>query len=110
MAISTTIKDTLVHAGDIVRVHQRIKEEADKERIQIFEGMVIKIRGRGTDKTFTVRKIAAGGVGVEKIFPVDSPWIAKVEVKKTGDVRRAKLYYVRQKSARAVAQITQAAR
>lgn len=107
MAISTTIKGTPVHSGDIVRVHQRIKEEEAKERIQIFEGMVIKIRGRGENKTFTVRKIAAGGIGVEKIFPVDSPWIAKIEVKKTGDVRRAKLYYIRTKSARTVAQITQ---
>lgn len=109
MAISTTIKDTLVHSGDIVRVHQRIKEEEDKERIQVFEGMVIKIRGRGADRTFTVRKISAAGVGVEKIYPVESPWIAKVEVKKKGEVRRAKLYYVRYKSARAVAQITQTA-
>lgn len=110
MAISTVIKDTPVHAGDIVRVHQRIKEAEEKERIQIFEGMVIKIRGRGDDKTFTVRKISTGGIGVEKIFPVASPWIARVEVKRTGDVRRAKLYYVRQKSARSVAQITQVAR
>jgi len=60
MAISTVIKDTPVHAGDIVRVHQRIKEAEEKERIQIFEGMVIKIRGRGDDKTFTVRKISTG--------------------------------------------------
>lgn len=106
MAISTIIKDTPVHSGDLVRIHQRIKEEEGKERIQIFEGMVIKIRGRGGDKTFTVRKISAG-IGVEKIFPVDSPWITKVDVKKQGHVRHAKLYYVRGKSTRAVAQITQ---
>ena len=106
MAISTTIKDTAVHSGDIVRVHQRILEEEGKERVQVFEGMVIKIRGRGGDKTFTVRKISSG-IGGERIFPVDSPWISKVEVKKKGNVRRAKLYYVRTKSARAVAQITQ---
>ena|SRR3989344_7942161 len=105
MAISTTINATPVHVGDIVRLHQKI-QEGDKERVQIFEGMVIKIKGRGDNKTFTVRKIAAGGIGVERIFPVATPWITKVEVKKAGVVRRAKLYYVRTKSVRAVAQIT----
>ena len=106
MAISTLIKDVSTHVGDIVRVHQRI-QEGEKERTQIFEGMVIKIRGRVGSKTFTVRKIAAGNIGVEKIFPVDTPWISKMEIKKTGSVRRAKLYYIRTKSARSVAQITQ---
>lgn len=101
---SATIKDTLVHVGDLVRVHTRILE-GDKERIQIFEGLVISIRGRGDDQMFTVRKIAAGNIGVERIFPLISPWIAKIEVKKTGHVRRAKLYYVRGKSNRAVASI-----
>jgi large subunit ribosomal protein L19 len=106
MAISATIKDTPVHVGDLVKIHQRIME-GEKERIQLFEGMVIGIRGRGENKTFTVRKIAAGGIGVEKIFPVVSPWIPKIEVKKKGNVRRAKLYYVRYQSARQVSQITQ---
>jgi large subunit ribosomal protein L19 len=106
MAISATIKETSVHVGDLVRVHQRIME-GEKERIQIFEGMIIGIRGRGDNMTFTVRKIAVGGIGVERIYPVVSPWIAKIEVKKKGDVRRAKLYYVRGQSARQVAQITQ---
>lgn len=105
MAISITIKDTPVHIGDIIRVHYRIME-GDKERIQIFEGMVIGIRGRDENKMFTVRKIATGNIGVEKIFPVTSPWIAKVEIKKTGQVRRAKLSYIREKSARQVSQIT----
>src|SRR5258706_13703621 len=99
-----TIKDTLVHVGDLVRVHTRILE-GDKERIQIYEGLVISIRGRGDDQTFIVRKIAAGNIGVERIFPLISPWISKIEVKKTGTVRRAKLYYVRGKSNREVASI-----
>lgn len=109
MAISLSIKDTPVHIGDLVRVHQRILEAENKERVQIFEGLVIKIRGRGDSKTFTVRKTGANNIGVEKIFPVNSPWIAKMEVKKTGHVRRAKLYYIREKSARQIATITQQA-
>lgn len=105
MAISLKVKDTNIHVGDIVRVHLRIKE-GDKERIQIFEGLLIAIRGREEEnKTFTVRKMSTANVGVERIFPVASPWIAKIEVKKTGQVRRAKLYYVREKSNRQVAAI-----
>ncbi len=106
MAISTTITGTAVHVGDLVRIHQKVME-GDKERIQIFEGLVIGIRGRGESQTFTVRKIAVGGIGVEKIFPVVTPWIAKIEVKKHGTVRRAKLTFVRAKSQRQVATITQ---
>lgn len=106
MAISTQIKGVAVHVGDILRLHQRIIE-GEKERVQIFEGLLIGIRGRGTNQTFTVRKIAAGNIGVERVFPTDTPWITKVEVKKTGHVRRAKLTYVRKQSARQVAQINQ---
>lgn len=106
MAISTTIKSTPVHVGDLVRVHQKIIE-GDKERNQVFEGLVLGIKGRGENQSFTVRKIAAAGIGVEKIYPVFSPWILKVEVKKpAGKVRRAKLNYVREKSARQVAKIS----
>jgi large subunit ribosomal protein L19 len=105
MANQVKIKDILVGSGDIVRVHQKVIE-GDKERIQIFEGMVIGIRGRDPDKSFTVRKIASGGIGVERIFPVNSPWIIKVDVKKPGQVRRAKLGYVREKSSKQVAQIS----
>lgn len=80
--------------GYTVKVHQKIKE-GDKERIQIFEGLVIARKGgTGANATFTVRKIASG-VGVERIYPLHSPNIAKLEVVKEGDVRRAKLYYVR---------------
>lgn len=79
--------------GDTVRVHVLIKE-GNRERIQVFEGVVIKRRGGGISETFTVRKISYG-VGVERTFPVHSPKIAKLEVVRRGKVRRAKLYYLR---------------
>ncbi len=86
-------------AGDRVRVHVRVIE-GDKERIQVFEGDVIAIKGGGIHKTFTVRKISSG-VGVERIFPYNSPKIAKIEVTREGKVRRAKLYYLRGLSGKA---------
>lgn len=85
--------------GDHIRVHVRVIE-GDKERIQPFEGDVINIRGNGLTKTFTVRKISSG-VGVERIFPYYSPKISKVEVLKEGNVRRAKLFYLRNLSGKA---------
>ncbi|MCM1350261.1 MAG: 50S ribosomal protein L19 [Prevotella sp.] len=86
-------------AGDTVKVHVRIKE-GEKERIQIFEGLVIYRHGGGISATFTVRKMSSG-IGVEKIFPVHSPMIAKIEVVRLGKVRRAKLSYIRSLSAKA---------
>lgn len=89
------------NAGDTIKVHYRIKE-GDKERIQVFQGTVISRRGSGTGKTFTVRKISSG-IGVERVFPLYSPNIDKVERLTMGRVRRAKLYYLREltgKSAR----------
>ena len=80
-------------AGDTVRVHVRIVE-GSHERIQMFEGVVIKKKGTGIGATYTVRKIASG-VGVERTFPVNDPRVAKVEVLRHGRVRRAKLYYLR---------------
>jgi large subunit ribosomal protein L19 len=80
-------------SGDTVRVHVRVKE-GDKERIQVFEGVVIRRRRGGASATFTVRKVSYG-VGVERIFPVESPSVAKVEIKSRGHVRRARLYYLR---------------
>lgn len=81
--------------GDLVRVHERIKE-GDKSRIQIFEGTVLALKGRGENKSFTVMK-TIGGIGVEKIFPMQSPNLDKVEVKSHSKkkIRRAKLYYLR---------------
>ncbi|MFL6594748.1 MAG: 50S ribosomal protein L19 [Chthoniobacterales bacterium] len=79
--------------GDGVRVHTRVRE-GDKERIQIFAGIVIGRKGRGINETFTVRRISYGE-GVERVFPVNSPRIAKVEIEKAGRARRAKLNYLR---------------
>jgi len=81
-------------AGDTVRVHTKIKE-GDKERIQIYEGVVIRHRKGAARAMFTVRKVSYG-VGVERIFPVHSPRIEKIEVVNRGEVRRARLYYLRQ--------------
>jgi len=93
-------KDPLKFAiGDTVDVHCRIKE-GDKERIQIFSGVVLALRGSGTREMFTVRRIVAGE-GVERIFPTNTPFIAKVVVKRHGRVRRAKLYYLRDRIGKA---------
>ncbi len=85
-----------LRAGETVRVHVKVSE-GEKERIQVFEGTVIGISGTGSRKTFTVRKISYG-VGVERIFPLHSPRLEKIEVVSRGKVRRAKLYYLRQRS------------
>ncbi len=85
--------------GDTVDVHVKISE-GNRERIQIFTGTVIKRQNAGINETFTVRKIS-NGVGVERTFPVNSPKIAKIEVKRVGKVRRAKLYYLRDRVGKA---------
>ena len=85
--------------GDTVRVHNKIKE-GEKERIQMFEGTVIAKRNGGISETFTVRRIAYG-VGVEKTFPIHSPNVVKVDVVRVGKVRRAKLYYLRDRVGKA---------
>lgn len=85
--------------GDHIRVHVKVIE-GEKERIQPFEGDVINIRGTGLSKTFTVRKVSSG-VGVERIFPMNSPKVAKVEILREGKVRRAKLFYLRKLSGKA---------
>ncbi len=90
--------------GDTVKVHVRIKE-GNKERIQIYEGLVIRKKGGSNRATFTVRKISYG-IGVERIFPLHSPFISKVETVREGKVRRAKLYYIRTRTGRA-ARITE---
>lgn len=87
------------NVGDTVRVHVKIKE-GNRERIQVFEGFVLKKQNGGISETFTVRRIASG-VGVEKTFPLHSPWVEKIEVTKKGDVRRAKLNYMRGRTGKA---------
>jgi large subunit ribosomal protein L19 len=88
-----------IHIGDTVRVHTKIKE-GEKERIQIFEGVVIRWKKGGVRSSITVRKISHG-VGVERIFPLHTPTIDKIEVKSHGRVRRARLYYLRDLSGKA---------
>jgi len=110
------------HVGDTVRVHYKLIEhekvagktkrevkEETRERTQAFEGIVISIKGSGANCMFTVRKIGSGAIGIERIFPLVSPWIKKLEVKKPGDVRRAKLYYLRDKQGKEAAKVTRAA-
>jgi large subunit ribosomal protein L19 len=85
--------------GDSVRVHVKVRE-GEKERIQVFAGIVIARRSGGARETFTVRKISSG-IGVERIFPLHSPVIDKIEVERKGAVRRAKLYYLRERRGKA---------
>jgi large subunit ribosomal protein L19 len=91
----------VLKAGDTVRVHQKVVE-GDKTRVQIFEGLVIAVKhGMGLDGSFTVRKIATGGIGVERTYPLHSPNIVKVERTKSAEVSRAKLYYMRDRLGKA---------
>jgi len=90
-----------IRPGDTIRVHVRLKEaEGEKERIQPFEGVVIKKRGRLTGASFTVRRVSFG-IGIERIFPVNSPAISSIELVRQGRVRRAKLYYLRGRKGKA---------
>lgn len=100
--LSSVVQDYLktdipaFNVGDTVKVHVKIKE-GNRERIQIFEGFVLKRQNGGIGETFTVRRIASG-VGVEKTFPIHSPLVEKIEVVKRGKVRRARLHYMRQRT------------
>ena len=106
--VMTTLEQTQLRSdipdirpGDTIRVHQKIKE-GGKERIALFEGLVLaRKHGQGVSATITVRKVV-DGIGVERIFPVHSPTIAKIEVLRHAQVRRAKLYYIREKAAREI--------
>lgn len=110
------------HVGDTVRVHYKLIEkekvagktkrevnEETHERTQVFEGIVIAIKGVAENTMFMVRKIGTAGIGIERIFPLTSPWIKKLEVKKYGRVRRAKLYYLRGRTGRSAVQINEKA-
>ena len=92
--------------GDSVKVHSRIKE-GDRERIQVFSGIVINKQGRGLQETFTVRRISFGE-GVERIFPTNSPFIQKVEVERAGKVHKAKLYYLRRRVGKTATKVREA--
>lgn len=96
MANKTVFKSTTFNVGDTTRVKQKIKE-GGKERIQIFEGIVIKIKGSQENKSFTIRRIGIGGIGIEKIWPLSLPSLQSIKVLKKGKVRRAKLYYLRKR-------------
>ena len=99
MANVFSYNDKEFHTGDTIKLHQKVSE-GDKTRIQIFEGIIIAIRNSGAGKSFIVRKIGANSIGVEKIMPVMSPTIADIEHKTLGNVRRSKLYYLRDRVGR----------
>ena len=88
-----------IKVGDVVKVHVKIRE-GERERIQVFEGTIIARKGAGVSETFTVRRVSYG-VGVERVFPVNSPNVAKVETVRRGKVRRSKLYYLRDRVGKA---------
>lgn len=123
MANNTKWNTTKLHVGDTVRVHYKLIEhekiagktkkevkEETRERVQVFEGILIAIKGGQENQMITVRKIGVGAIGIERIFPVVSPWIKKIEVKKHGEIRRAKLYYLRNRKGRAATKIEESAR
>ncbi len=89
-------KKKIFSIGDVIKVHTKIRE-GDKDRIQIFTGTVVAIKGKGATETFTVRRVSYG-VGVERVFPVYSPHIAQIELEKSSRIRRAKLYFLRGRS------------
>lgn len=118
MALIATVCGIQVHVGDTVTIHYKIieketvagktkkeKHEEQKERTQGFTGIVIAIKGAGANQSFTVRHMGIGNIGVERIFPVVSPWIKKVTINKTGKTKRAKLYYLRHVAAKEVKQV-----
>jgi large subunit ribosomal protein L19 len=104
MAQYIKYNDKEIGIGDTVQIHQEITEGA-KTRVQIFEGIVIASKNRGNGKTITVRKIASNGIAVEKIYPINMPQIKDIVVKRKGSVRRAKLYYLRDRIGKAATRI-----
>lgn len=123
MANQTTWNTIKLSVGDTIRVHYKLIEhekiagktkrevkEETRERIQIFEGIIIAIKGSAENQMITVRKIGVGAIGIERIFPVISPWIKKIDVKKHGEVRRAKLYYLRSRTGKAATKIEESSK
>lgn len=107
MAQYLNYQDQKISVGDTIAVHQEIVE-GTKKRTQVFEGILIAISGMGNGKSFVVRKLSANNIAVEKIFPVVLPSIKKVEVKRQGDVRRGKLYYLRDKIGKSATKVKEA--
>lgn len=101
MAQTTTVQDTKITTGDTVKIHYAIKDK-DKKKNQIFEGIVLSIKGRGSNKMFTVRKMTRSNIGVERIFPVISPFIEKIEVTKNTSNSRANVKFIRTRSKREI--------
>lgn len=104
MSLQTVVCGTTVHIGDSVIIGQKIRE-GEKDRIQNFSGIVIAMKGEQSEKTFTVRRIAAGAIGVEKIFPIDMPSLVSVKIVKQAAVRRSKLYFLRERTGKAALQL-----
>ncbi len=104
MSAYASINNTNFSVGDTLRISQEITE-GEKKRLQVFEGIVIAIKNRGAGKTMTVRKIGANSIGVEKIFPLSLSSLKKIEVKRQGEVRRSKLYYLRERIGKAATRI-----
>lgn len=104
MALQTLVCGTTVHIGDSVIIGQTIRE-GEKDRIQNFSGVVIAMKGEQSEKTFTVRRIAAAAIGVEKIFPIDMPSLVSVKIVKQSAVRRSKLYFLRERTGKAALQL-----
>lgn len=93
--ISNQFGEQKIHIGDTVRVHSKVVE-GEKTRTQVFEGVLMRIKGRGENMTFTVRRVGSGGIGVERIWPLNSNSLVKIEVKKKAQgIRRSKLYFLR---------------
>lgn len=107
MALSFIFQQTTFSVGDRVSVYQKIVEEG-KTRSQVFDGLIIAIRNRGDNQSFTVRRIASNNIGVERIFPVKSPNLEKIVLKTPGQVRRAKLYYLRSRTGRQALRVKEA--
>jgi len=123
MANQAKWKTTTLHIGDTIRVHYKLIEhekvagktkrevkEETRERVQVFEGILIALKGGQENQMITVRKIGVGAIGIERIFPLVSPWIKLIEVKKRGQIRRAKLYYLRSRTGKAATKIDESLR
>lgn len=103
--ISVNTNGENIHIGDTLRVHTNVTE-GTRTRVQVFEGILIRLKGRDVNKTFTVRKIGAGGIGVERTWPLDSNTIVKIEKKSSASkVRRSKLYFLRNRIGKAAVRI-----